>query len=176
MPLINVGRRASDDRDAVERWRFATHTKESQSVIAPVLQCSVFDLTSRVPRYRDVSCTPQWDSRRFVLPRCDIIAVPDYSQLISTIESPTDEDLSNPGSLFTSRTLPPLSSHPLPRPQPYPLLRPSEWTSPSHRRDSGGHFRRLQGDGRPPYPVLPLATSSSEDSHSQQYFAPHYLM
>ena len=92
---------------------------------------------------------------------------------ISTTESPTDEDLPNQGSLFASRTLPPLSSQILPRPQPYPLLRPSEWTSFSHRRDSGDHFRRLslQGDGWPPCPVLPLrAPLEGNTLHGAQRF------
>ena len=89
---------------------------------------------------------------------------------ISTTESPTDEDLPNPGSLFASRTLPPLS-HILPR--PYPRPRPPEWTSPSHWRDSGSHLHHpsLQGDGWPPRPVLPpRAPLEGNASHDAQRF------
>jgi len=89
---------------------------------------------------------------------------------ISTGSLTIDEEQPKPGSLFASRTLPPLYPHP--RPQSYPLLRPSEWPPSSYRRDNEGGLRRLslQGGDQPPYPILssPLATSSSGDSHNQQ--------
>jgi hypothetical protein len=90
----------------------------------------------------------------------------------SATELPIHEDRPHSGSLFASRTLPPLCPHPYPRPQPYSLLRPSEWSSSSYRRDGDEHLRRLQFQGydQPLYPILPspLATSSSEDGHDQQ--------
>lgn len=89
---------------------------------------------------------------------------------IRTRSLPVHEERPKPGSLFASRTLPPL--HPHPRPQPYPLLRPSEWPPSSHRRDDEGGFRRLglQGGDQSQYPVSPspLATPSSDNSHNQR--------
>ena len=61
----------------------------------------------------------------------------------STAGLPFHEDWARPGSLFASRTLPPLPPHPYPRPRLSPLLPPFKWLHSS------------------PFP--PLTTIPSED-------------
>ena len=66
LPFTDVGHRAFDDCDAVERWRSATSTTRSQYVIALALQYCFFLICFRISRYRGFSRPLQLDSRRFV--------------------------------------------------------------------------------------------------------------
>ena len=94
----------------------------------------------------------------------------------STTMLPIYEDQPQSGSLFASRTLPPLRLLPHLRPQPFPLLRSIEWSS-LYQRDSEGHLCHFcpREDNRPLYRILPspLATSSSEDNQNQRQVALH---
>ena len=171
LPFIDVGRRAFDDRDAVERWRSATHTTGSRfvalalqhSVLQPPLSrftTQIYFLSTQVG-LENVCFSP-----RFNYCRARPLIVP-----TSTTGPQTREGWPPPGSLLASRTLPPPHPYPHSRPQLYPLLRPFEWSSPSYRRDGDGHHRNLhiQEDDQPLPSILPSPlTTSSEDSYNQR--------
>jgi len=164
LPFIHVGRRAFDDRDAVERWRSATHTTGSRfvvfalqySVLRPPLSrftIQIYFLSTQVG-LENVCFSPLFDCNH-------------AQSSTSTTELQTREGRPHAGPLLASRTLPP----PHPRSQFYPLLRPFEWSPPSYRRDGDDHRRsiHIQEDDQPPPSILPSPlTTSSEDSYDQR--------
>lgn len=165
-----MGRRAVDDHSSVKRWRISTHPPE------PRFDPRTSMLRSPVPSYlyhRDFSCSPQPDTLRFVNLYHHITAVSSRSLLpLSVTGFPVDRNGQRPGSLFASRTLPPLCPQPRPVPQPHPLLRPSEWLTTSYRRDNEGLLRHLdcRGSSHQLNPILPspLTTPPDKDGRSQR--------